>query len=184
MHNRAGHFFPEEDDKFLERVRAAVEEEERQAVAAADTDAAKGAIATAEESRKTLQGHGCDNTSSEKGSKDSIDLVIETEHDKSTIVTVNESGSQKLEGRGVGGAYDLVANLPLEFYHYYHGSNADMGTLIEVILTSLSSSFYIPFRVPSTLCNLINFLILRSILPLYVHMGASLINFCGWQCNR
>ncbi|KAG6725513.1 hypothetical protein I3842_02G036100 [Carya illinoinensis] len=129
---KQGHFFPEEDDKFLERVRAAVEEEERQAVAAADTDAAKGAIATAEESRKTLQGHGCDNTSSEKGSKDSIDLVIETEHDKSTIVTVNESGSQKLEGRGVGGAYDLVANLPLEFYHYYHGSNADMGTLIEV----------------------------------------------------
>ncbi|KAG7990499.1 hypothetical protein I3843_02G028300 [Carya illinoinensis] len=129
---KQGHFFPEEDDKFLERVRAAVEEEERQAVAAADTDAAKGAIATAEESRKTLQGHGCDNTSSEKGSKDSIDLVIETEHDKSTIVTVNESGSQRLEGRGVGGAYDLVANLPLEFYHYYHGSNADMGTLIEV----------------------------------------------------
>ncbi|KAG2720464.1 hypothetical protein I3760_02G036600 [Carya illinoinensis] len=129
---KQGHFFPEEDDKFLERVRAAVEEEERQAVAAADTDAAKDAIATAEESRKTLQGHGCDNTSSEKVSKDSIELVIETEHDKSTIVTVNESGSQRLEGRGVGGAYDLVANLPLEFYHYYHGSNADMGTLIEV----------------------------------------------------
>lgn len=29
--------------------------------------------------------------------------------------------------------YESVANLPVEFYHYYHGSNTDMGTLIEVI---------------------------------------------------
>uniref|UniRef100_A0A9I9E9X3 Uncharacterized protein n=1 Tax=Cucumis melo TaxID=3656 RepID=A0A9I9E9X3_CUCME len=36
-----GHFLLEEDDKFLDK-------EERQALAAADTDAAKGAIATAE----------------------------------------------------------------------------------------------------------------------------------------
>lgn len=50
-----GHFLPEEDDKFLEKVRAAVEEEERQAKAAADTAAAKDAIATAEVSRKTIQ---------------------------------------------------------------------------------------------------------------------------------
>uniref|UniRef100_A0A2N9GM50 Uncharacterized protein n=1 Tax=Fagus sylvatica TaxID=28930 RepID=A0A2N9GM50_FAGSY len=104
-----GHFLPEEDDKFLERVRAAVEEEERQAIAAADTDAAKDAIATAEESRKALQKNN-------KGS---------------TSVTVKES-EQGLEGQGISGAYDSVANLPLEFYHYYHGSNTDIGTLIEV----------------------------------------------------
>jgi hypothetical protein len=39
-----GRFFPDEDDKFMERVRAAVEEEERQAAAAADTRAAAAAI--------------------------------------------------------------------------------------------------------------------------------------------
>lgn len=186
MRNYAGHFFPEEDDKFLERVQAAVEEEERQAVAAADTDAAKDAIATAEESRKTIRGHGRNpnNTSSDKGGEDSKNLVIETECNKSTSVTVNESGPQRLEGQGFGGAYDSVANLPLEFYHYYHGSNTDMGTLIEVILTSPSSSFYIPFCLPSTLCNLINFLIFWSIFPLFVPRGADLINCCGWPCNR
>ncbi|KAL9360013.1 hypothetical protein Peur_048136 [Populus x canadensis] len=52
------HFFPEEDDKFLERVRAVVEEEEHQAMAAAEIDAAKGAIATAGESRKAIQSSG------------------------------------------------------------------------------------------------------------------------------
>ena len=50
-----GHFLPEEDDKYLERVKAAVEEEERQAATAARTDAVKDAILTAEESRKAPQ---------------------------------------------------------------------------------------------------------------------------------
>ncbi|KAF5207579.1 hypothetical protein FRX31_002833 [Thalictrum thalictroides] len=50
-----GHFLPKEDDKFLERVRAAVEEEERQAAAASVTDVAKDAITPAEESRKTVR---------------------------------------------------------------------------------------------------------------------------------
>ena len=149
MHKYAGHFLPEEDDKFLERVRAAVEEEERQAIAAADTDAAKDAIATAEESRKALQSHGPDSkdlSSDESGNKESEDQIIETENNKgSTSVTVKES-EQGLEGQGISGAYDSVANLPLEFYHYYHGSNTDIGTLIEVISTSTSSSFYIPCR--------------------------------------
>jgi hypothetical protein len=47
-----GRFFPDEDDKFMERVRAAVEEEERQAAAAADTRAAAAAIASAAEAAK------------------------------------------------------------------------------------------------------------------------------------
>ncbi|KAK9147362.1 hypothetical protein Scep_006119 [Stephania cephalantha] len=47
-------FSPEEDDKFFERVRAAYEEAERQAAAAADTGAAKDAIAMAEESSKSV----------------------------------------------------------------------------------------------------------------------------------
>ena len=158
MHKYAGHFLPDEDDKFLERVRAAVEEEERQAIAAADTDAAKDAIATAEESRKALQGHGPDSkdlSSDEGGNKESEDQIIEPESNKgSTSVTVKES-EQGLEGQGISGAYDSVANLPLEFYHYYHGSNTDIGTLIEVISTSTSSSFYIPCRTfYYMLCNL------------------------------
>jgi len=47
-----GRFFPDEDNKFMERVRAAVEEEERQAAAAADTRAAAVAIASAAEAAK------------------------------------------------------------------------------------------------------------------------------------
>jgi len=47
-----GRFFPDEDDKFMEKVRAAVEEEERQAAAAADTSAAAVAIASAAEAAK------------------------------------------------------------------------------------------------------------------------------------
>ncbi|KAJ8459817.1 hypothetical protein OPV22_032743 [Ensete ventricosum] len=100
---KQGHFIPEEDDKFLERVRAAVEEEERQAAAAADTLAAKDAIATAEESRKVMQ-----NTITEAISIDEI------------------------EAPGWGSGYDSVSNLPFEFLHYFYGSSNDMGTLIEV----------------------------------------------------
>ncbi|XP_050243612.1 U11/U12 small nuclear ribonucleoprotein 59 kDa protein [Quercus robur] len=133
---KQGHFLPEEDDKFMDRVRAAVEEEERQAIAAADTDAARDAIASAEESRKTLLSQGLDSRdlSSDKDSNmESEDQIIETENNKgSTSVTMKESEPQALEGQGISGAYDSVANLPLEFYHYYHGSNTDMGTLIEV----------------------------------------------------
>ncbi|KAF6154548.1 hypothetical protein GIB67_027821 [Kingdonia uniflora] len=134
---KQGHFLPEEDDKFLERVRAAVEEEERQAVAAADTDAAKDAIATAEESRKTIRISGVDlkESGGHNSSKRTVsqDLVAETEHEGGTGVNAKMQPEQRSsDGQGYGGAYDSVANLPLEFYHYYHGSNSDMGTLIEV----------------------------------------------------
>ncbi|THG21942.1 hypothetical protein TEA_008432 [Camellia sinensis var. sinensis] len=132
---KQGHFLPEEDDKFLEKVRAAVEEEERQAIAAADTDAAKDAIATAEESRKHIQGHGPDSElvrSDKGGNEDSQDQATQIENKRSSgAVTDKESGKQGSEGPSHGGANDSVASLPIEFYHYYHGSNTDMGTLIE-----------------------------------------------------
>ncbi|KAL2472102.1 U11/U12 small nuclear ribonucleoprotein 59 kDa protein [Abeliophyllum distichum] len=133
---KQGHFLPEEDDKFLEQVKAAVQEEERQAMAAADTDAAKDAIATAEESRKTIKSHAPDsedlysNNSRDNGKEDQ-----KTESKNKTdsiLVTTKESGKHGLEGTGSSVAYNTVANLPMEFYHYYHGSNTDMGTLIEV----------------------------------------------------
>ncbi|XAR54003.1 hypothetical protein NMG60_11028978 [Bertholletia excelsa] len=128
---KQGHFLPEEDDKFLERVRAAVEEEERQAIAAADTDAAREAIASAEESRKIIQGHGPDWQVSTGNKDESQDGQDQTEK-ASSAVNDEEPGKQGSEGHSYTGAYDSVASLPIEFYHYYHGSNTDMGTLIEV----------------------------------------------------
>ncbi|KAK9279487.1 hypothetical protein L1049_013166 [Liquidambar formosana] len=144
---KQGHFLPEEDDKFLERVQAAVEEEERQAMAAAITDAAKEAIATAEESRKVIQGRGPelkDLSSNKGGNTDSQDQITGSENMKDySAATDKESGKQGSEGQGYGGAYDSVASLPIEFYHYYHGSSTDMGTLIDVSITSsFGSSIY------------------------------------------
>ncbi|OMP06254.1 hypothetical protein CCACVL1_01650 [Corchorus capsularis] len=133
---KQGHFLPEEDDKFLDKVRAAVEEEERQALAAADTDAAKDAIATAEESRKATQIQrplAGDLISDQLENKESKDQTAPNEDEKdSSTATDKESGINTSEGHGYRGAYDSLANLPIEFYHYYHGSNTDMGTLIEV----------------------------------------------------
>ncbi|XP_031737698.1 U11/U12 small nuclear ribonucleoprotein 59 kDa protein isoform X2 [Cucumis sativus] len=132
---KQGHFLPEEDDKFLEKVRAAVEEEERQALAAADTDAAKDAIATAEVSRKTVP------TYPESRDPDSATDRSEERNDQrsagadekvSNTSTNKEPGKQFGELQGYGRMYDYAANLPMEFYHYYYGSNTDMGTLIEV----------------------------------------------------
>ncbi|XP_011037213.1 PREDICTED: U11/U12 small nuclear ribonucleoprotein 59 kDa protein isoform X2 [Populus euphratica] len=132
---KQGHFLPEEDDKFLERVRAAVEEEERQAMAAAETDAAKGAIATAEESRKTIQSggpHSKDASDDKDGMKESNDEINKSTDNLGSGAAPGPSGEKGSKGQLYGGAYDSVANLPIEFYHYYHGSNNDMGTLIEV----------------------------------------------------
>ncbi|KAJ6675285.1 hypothetical protein OIU85_011449 [Salix viminalis] len=132
---KQGHFLPEEDDKFLERVRAAVEEEERQAMAAAETDAAKGAIATAEESRKTIQSgglHSKDASDDKEGMKESNAEKNEGTDNLGSGAVPGPSEEKGSKGQVYGGAYDSVANLPIEFYHYYHGSNNDMGTLIEV----------------------------------------------------
>ncbi|KAG1330363.1 putative U11/U12 small nuclear ribonucleoprotein 59 kDa protein-like [Cocos nucifera] len=133
----SGHFLPEEDDKFLERVQAAVEEEERQAAAAADTNAAKDAIATAEESRKAIHS-GSSEANDVNHDKGEVivnqDKVGGIEGERSSDLDANlKSEQQKVEGQSCGGGYDFVANLPFEFYHYYHGSSNDMGTLIEVI---------------------------------------------------
>ncbi|XP_073114408.1 U11/U12 small nuclear ribonucleoprotein 59 kDa protein-like [Elaeis guineensis] len=133
---KQGHFLPEEDDKFLERVQAAVEEEERQAAAAADTNAAKDAIATAEESRKAIHSASSEanDVDHDKGevmvNQDQVDGI---EGERSSDLNANlKSEQQNVEGQSCGGGYDFVANLPFEFYHYYHGSSNDMGTLIEV----------------------------------------------------
>jgi len=127
---------PKENDKFVERVQARVEEEDHQAILAADMDAARDAIATAEKSRNTTENFRPDSINNNKGENEeskgqTIQSINESE---STAIANKESGKQVLQREGVSGAYDAVANLPMEFYHYYHGSNTDMGTLIEVTL--------------------------------------------------
>ena len=123
-----------------------MEEEEREALAAAETDAAKDAIATAEESRKAIQNQGIlskesnDNTEVMQSKEKMVQNVTE-EGSVAGAATAVEKKSSKIgsEGQSSGGAYDPLANLPIEFYHYYHGSNNDMGTLIEVISTTLAN---------------------------------------------
>ncbi|KAL6972800.1 hypothetical protein U1Q18_026972 [Sarracenia purpurea var. burkii] len=134
---KQGHFLPEEDNRFLERVRAAVEEEELQAMAAADTDAAKDAIAMAEESRKNIEGHGPGSKVVMGNKGENVDTqeqrtLNEDKSGSGAVITENKAEKQKSEGQSHGRTYDSVASLPIEFYHYYHGSNMDMGTLIEV----------------------------------------------------
>lgn len=133
---KQGHFLPDEDDAFLERVRAAVEQEEQQAMAAADMDAAKDAIATAEESRKIILEQRLDlyHPSTNHGQSVIKEDQMTPSENKSDFSTVTgmESQNQGSESWGHAEAYNSLANLPMEFYHYYHGSNTDMGTLIEV----------------------------------------------------
>ncbi|KAF6995385.1 hypothetical protein CFC21_011896 [Triticum aestivum] len=132
---KQGHFLPEEDDKYLERVKAAVEEEERQAATAARTDAAKDAILTAEESRKaahhtTAQEDGLGQPKSGSAPEQNQgDASISERSDHASQKT--EHDGQKVEIKGPGHSESLT-NLPFEFYHYYHGSSYDLGTLIEV----------------------------------------------------
>ncbi|XP_024988935.1 U11/U12 small nuclear ribonucleoprotein 59 kDa protein isoform X2 [Cynara cardunculus var. scolymus] len=133
---KQGHFLPEEDNKFLERIRAAVEEEERQAMAAADTGAAKEAIATAEESRNITSVPALnseDQISVKDGDKASQEKITEIEaKGGSSAAADTESRKQESQVPVPSRGYDYSASLPLEFYHYYHGSSTDMGTLIEV----------------------------------------------------
>lgn len=128
-----GHFLPDEDDKFLEKVQAAVEEEERQAAAAADTDAAKDAIVTAEGSWKTIL--GCSNEAIDANFNSGGGSLVhgcfhEVVSDRGPGMDANvEADSQKCEGEVSAKGYDCVTNLPFEFYHYYYGSSNDMPWL-------------------------------------------------------
>lgn len=105
-------------------------------MAAADTDAAKDAIATAEESRNLSGANAInpeDQTNVKDGDKINQDKITETESKGSSMAAIDmESGKQRSKVAASISGYDYSANLPLEFYHYYHGSNTDMGTLIEV----------------------------------------------------
>lgn len=173
-----GHFLPEEDDKFLEKVRAAVEEEERQAKAAADTAAAKDAIATAEVSRKTIQSQRLErgdlhaNTGLDKINQDQVT----EDKDKSGPAPVNELEKGESKGLRSASLHGSVANLPMEFYHYYYGSNHDLGTLIEV-------NFAICLVNSTPTVNLHVFIILIWRPILFVSICWCMSCFCKKKCQ-
>ena len=131
----AGHFFPEEDDKFLEKVRESVEEEERQAATAAETNAAREAIAAAEESWKAI-----DNQNAEVGAEvDKKVKLVPVPQEVQNPITIEDERSSKRT------ALDPEKqSLPPEFYHYYHGSNNDLGTLIEVSYQTILLFLFFP----------------------------------------
>ncbi|ONK66952.1 uncharacterized protein A4U43_C06F13910 [Asparagus officinalis] len=91
------------------------------------------AIATAELSQKSILDTSCrlsDNKGEESSDKD---LFNEIENERSSSIDMNlKADPQKNEGQVSASGYDSIVNLPYEFYHYYHGSSNDMGTLIEV----------------------------------------------------
>lgn len=104
-------------------------------MAAADTDAARDAIATAEESRKAIQNSEPllkDGSCIDDIIKENKDGVSESKYLRETI----DNADKGSERPGYAGVYDHVSNLPMEFYHYYHGSNTDVGTLIGVLSVS------------------------------------------------
>ncbi|MCO5606814.1 hypothetical protein L7F22_061005 [Adiantum nelumboides] len=125
---KQGSFFPEEDNRFLERVRAAVEEEERQAAAAADTKATAAAIANAQEAGKATlpleapKGDGeIGNEAESVQSREARDATQGSHDADKEKYTIENTSILPHDGM-----------LPAEFYHYYYGSTVDIGTLIEV----------------------------------------------------
>lgn len=94
------------------------------------------AIATAEGSRKSS--NQPTNQSNYTGPTNTGDAQVEAGSSKS-------GGSNLQREMPVGGDKNvdgnLGINLPVEFYHYYHGSSYDMGTLIEVTYFEFSSNF-------------------------------------------
>ncbi|CAH8310101.1 unnamed protein product [Eruca vesicaria subsp. sativa] len=111
---KQGHFLPEEDDKFFESVRAAVEQEENQAQSVINTEAEGNVIASEEDTSIA--------TSKE---------IINKDTDKESNTVAAGPCEKTLEAPPDSGC-DNVSNLPVECYHYYYGSNLDMGRLIEI----------------------------------------------------
>lgn len=112
---KQGHFLPEEDDKFFESVRAAVEQEENQAQSVTNTEVEENVMASVEDTSLTT-----DNKTVNKDTVKESNTVAEASCEKTIEAPPPENG------------VDNVSNLPVECYHYYYGSNLDMGRLIEI----------------------------------------------------
>lgn len=124
MFTYAGHFLPEEDDKFFESVRAAVEQEENQAQSVINMETEENVIPSEEGTTQT--------TGNE---------IINKDTDKESNDVAAASCEKTVEAPPPDKGVDNVSNLPVECYHYYYGSNLDMGRLIEVGFLQLYISF-------------------------------------------
>ncbi|KAJ4892418.1 U11/U12 small nuclear ribonucleoprotein 59 kDa protein [Raphanus sativus] len=111
---KQGHFLPEEDDKFFESVRAAVEQEENQAQSVTNTETQENVIASEEHTSLTTD-----------------NKIVNKDTDKESN-TIAEASCEKTTEAPLDSGCDNVSNLPVECYHYYYGSNLDMGRLIEI----------------------------------------------------
>ncbi|ESQ38415.1 hypothetical protein EUTSA_v10028732mg [Eutrema salsugineum] len=114
---KQGHFLPEEDDKFFESVRAAVEQEETQAQFLTNTENEENVITSEEDI--TL-------TTGNKNNKD-------TDKESNAVAASSEKTMEAPYNVG-----DNVSSLPVEMYHYYYGSNFEMGRLIETRMGCIS----------------------------------------------
>ncbi|CAN7006999.1 unnamed protein product [Brassica oleracea var. botrytis] len=112
---KQGHFLPEEDDKFFESVRAAVEQEENQAQSVINMETEENVIPSEEGTTQT--------TGNE---------IINKGMDKESNDVAAASCEKTVEAPPPDKGVDNVSNLPVECYHYYYGSNLDMGRLIEI----------------------------------------------------
>lgn len=112
---KQGHFLPEEDDKFFESVRAAVEQEENQAQSVINMEIEENVIPSEEGTTQT--------TGNE---------IINKDTDKESNTVAAASCEKTVEAPPPDKGVDNVSNLPVECYHYYYGSNLDMGRLIEI----------------------------------------------------
>lgn len=115
-------------------------------LAAADTEAAKDAIATAEESRMSIQCHARESEEHQNNKLNHDHLVKDEDEKGSSAANDKEFRKEGTKAPTSKNPYDSMSNLPMEFYHYYYGSNTDMGTLIEVIHVLLHFPAYaLPF---------------------------------------
>lgn len=92
-----------------------MEQEENQALTLTNTETEENVIASEED------------TTSNKINKDTDKESKQTDKESNTVAASCEKTMEAPEN-----GCDNISNLPVEFYHYYYGSNFDIGRLIEV----------------------------------------------------
>lgn len=92
-----------------------MEQEENQAQSVTNTEVEENVMASVEDTSLTT-----DNKTVNKDTVKESNTVAEASCEKTIEAPPPENG------------VDNVSNLPVECYHYYYGSNLDMGRLIEV----------------------------------------------------
>lgn len=91
-----------------------MEQEENQAQSVTNTETQENVIASEEHTSLTTD-----------------NKIVNKDTDKESN-TIAEASCEKTTEAPLDSGCDNVSNLPVECYHYYYGSNLDMGRLIEV----------------------------------------------------